>query len=118
MVPAILGLLFALVLVLGYTFMGTDSTPAGQHAPSPPGEYWRCVACVKAPQKAWAACQTVTGIGDELGAKNRAREKACNEAAVPLPACKVEKMNCRKLRETEIHRIRSAVRLEEVPAEQ
>jgi hypothetical protein len=78
---------------------GRPPDPSAEEPTPGPSELWRCHACAKAPGKAWIPCRTVTGRGNEEGARDRVRERVCQEAGVSVEDCEVTTLDCRRLEE-------------------
>ncbi len=67
-----------------------------------PNEIWRCRACARAPGKGWMPCKVVTGRGNELGAKQRAKQRICEETGVGLDQCRLTSLDCEQLEESDL----------------
>ncbi len=94
-VPVVI-LIAAVAVVLA---TGREPAPADEARAEGPNELWRCRACARATTKAWIPCRTVTGRGDEEGARARVRELVCAEAGVTLDECQVTNVECARLEE-------------------
>jgi hypothetical protein len=109
----IAGIVVTAVVVLGYMLGTRAPAPPPRPVPQAQLELWKCVACIKVPGKTWGACRTVTGKGDETGARRFARERVCKANNVPLDACEVDSLQCTKLENAEVVGARPKVRVVE-----
>lgn len=97
-VPVVL--LIAAVAVVAT--VGREPAPSEEPAAPAPNEVWRCHACARAPTKGFIPCRSVTGRGNEQGARERVRERVCQEAGVPLDECEVTNLECQRLQESDV----------------
>ena len=95
LVPVLIGVA-ALAIFLA-SELGRQEPPAPLSAADVPNEMWRCNACARAPGKAWVPCRTVTGRGNEKGARDRVTELVCTEAGVSVASCDLTTIECRRL---------------------
>jgi hypothetical protein len=117
LVPIILALIVTAALVVGY-FTGMSGEPEPPPPQEIPNEYWRCLACVKVPGQNYHQCKTVTGRGNELGARERAKQRACTAAKAPLEECEViDEIRCTRLEKAQAVGARPRVELVEEPEE-